>query len=74
MVAVVGGPAQCKLAQIAGADDKATILVGVIHQFQRAHTGLPIFKGHVQHAFVLADVPEVAVHRLGDVDLFEGDL
>ena len=28
----------------------------------------------VQHAFVLADVPEVAVHRFGNVDLFEGDL
>ena len=74
VVAVVGGPAQCQLRQVAGAHHKAAGAVGSVHQFQRAHTGLPIFKGHVQHAFVLADVPEVAVHRLGDVDLFEGDL
>ena len=42
VVAVVGGPAQRQLAQIAGADHQAALLVGQIHQFQGAYPGLRV--------------------------------
>ena len=72
VVAVVGGPAQCKLAQIAGADDKATILVGVIHQLQCAHAGLTVFKGDIIFVGRLSDVCKVTFDSLRDIDLGEG--
>ena len=72
VVAVVGGPAQCKLAQIAGADDKATILVGVIHQLQCAHAGLTVFKGDIIFVGRLTDVCKVTFDSLRDIDLGEG--
>ncbi len=73
VVAVVGGPAEGQLAQVSGADHKAAVLVGVIHQFQRAHTGLAVFKGHIIGVRVLADIGKVAFHRVGDVDLGKAD-
>ena len=73
MVAVVGGPAEGQLAQISGADHKAAVLVGVIHQFQRAHTGLAVFKGHIIGVRVLADIGKVAFHRVGNVDFGKAD-
>jgi len=73
VVAVVGGPAQRQLGEVAGADDEATGAVGGVHQLEGAHTGLPVLEGDVQHALVLADVPEVAVDGVGDVDLGKAD-
>ena len=73
MVAVVGGPAEGQLTQISGADHKAAVLVGVIHQFQRAHTGLAVFKGHIIGVRVLADIGKVAFHRVGNVDFGKAD-
>ena len=69
MVAVVGRPAQGKLAQIAGADDKAAVFVGVVHQLQRAHAGLAVLKGDIVAFGVLTDIGKVALHGLCNVDL-----
>ena len=74
MVAVVGGPAQRQLRKVAGAHYKASGAVGGVHQLQRAHAGLSVFKGDIQHALVLTDVRKMAVHGVGDIDLFKGDL
>ena len=74
VVAVVGGPAQGQLGKVAGAHHQAAGAVGSVHQLQGAHAGLAVLVGHVQHALVLADVPEVAVHRGGNVDLGKADV
>ena len=74
MVAVVGGPAQRQLGEVAGADNEAAGAVGSVHQLEGAHTSLSVLEGDVQHALVLADVGKVAVDRVGDVDLGEGNM
>ena len=74
VVAVVGGPAQRQLRKVAGAHYKASGAVGGVHQLQRAHAGLTVFKGDIQHALVLTDVRKMAVHGVGDIDLFKGCL
>ena len=71
VVAVVGRPAQRQLRKIARAHHKAAGAVGKVHQLQRAHTRLPVFKGDVQHIFVLPDIRKVAAHGVGDADLLK---
>ena len=73
MVAVVGGPAEGQLAQVTGADDKAAVFVGVVHQLQRAHAGLAVLKGDIVGLRVLANVRKMAVDGVGDVDLGKAD-
>ena len=67
VVAVVGAPAQGQLAQVPGADHQAAGLVGNVHQHLGPLPGLAVFKGDVVVLHALADVGEVAAHRLGDV-------
>ena len=50
---------------------KAAGAVGKIHQLQRTHTRLPVFKGDVQHLFVLPDIHKVAAHGVGNADLLK---
>ena len=50
VVAVVGGPAQRQLGEVASADDEAAGAVGRVHQLEGAHAGLSVLKGDVQHA------------------------
>ena len=69
VVAVVGGPAQRQLRQIARADHHAAALVGEVHQHLGALPGLGVFVGHVGDRGVVADVGEVLLNRCGDVDL-----
>ena len=64
MVTVVRCPAERQLAQVARADDKAARAVGKVHQLQRTHARLPIFKCDVKHGLALADVGKVAAHRV----------
>ena len=73
VVAVVGGPAQRQLGEVAGADNEAAGAVGSVHQLEGAHTSLSVLEGDVQHALVLSDVLEVAVDGVGDVDLGKAD-
>src|SRR5699024_10286459 len=73
MVAVVGGPAQGQLGQIAGAHHKAAVQVGDVHQFQGADAGLAVLKGDVGGLAVVADVGKVAADGGGDVHFPEGD-
>ena len=67
VVAVVGGPAQRQLAEVAGADDQTAGLVGQIHQHLGALPGLSVLKGDGVVVHALTDVPEVDLHRLADV-------
>ena len=71
VVAVVGGPAQRQLRQIARADHQTAALVRQIHQHLGALPGLGVFVGHVGDRGVVADVGEVLFDRRGDVDLLE---
>ena len=71
MVAVVGGPAQGQLTEVAGADDQAPPLVGQVHEDLRALPGLGVLKGDGLVLHGLADVGEVLFHRLADIDLHE---
>ena len=74
VIAVVGGPAKCKLTQIAGADHKAAVFIGVIHQLQRSHAGLAVFKGDIIGFGVLPDVGKMALNRGGNVDFLKADI
>ena len=73
MVAVVGGPAEGQLTEVARADHETAGAVGEIHQLERAHARLPIFIGHIPHGLVLTDVAEVAADGVRDRDFPEGD-
>ena len=74
MVAVVGRPAERKLAEVARADHKTARAVCDVHQFQRPDAGLRVFICDVQHILALTDVGEVAADGVGDGDLTERDL
>ena len=71
VVAVVGSPAQRQLRKVARAHHKAAGAVGKVHQLQRAHTRLPVFKGDIQHIFVLPDIRKVTAHGVGDADFLK---
>ena len=68
VVAVVGGPAQGQLGQVAGADDQSAVLIGDVHEHLGPLPGLAVFKGDVMVLHALSDVGEMSPHRLGDVD------
>ncbi len=67
VVAVIGCPAQRQLAQVTGADDQSTPLVGKVHQHLCALPRLSVFKGDGVIVHALADVTEVHLHGLADV-------
>ena len=71
VVPVVGGPAQGQLAEVAGAHHHAAHLVGDVHEHLGPLPGLAVFKGHVVVLHGLADVLEVALDRLADVDALQ---
>ena len=71
VVAVVGGPAEGQLAQIAGADDEPARAVGEVHELERAHARLTVFIRHVKHGLVLPNVGKVAVDGARDRDLLK---
>ena len=71
MVAVVGRPAQRQLRKVARAHHKAAGAVGEVHQLQRAHPCLPVFKGDIQHGLVLPDIGKVAAHGAGNAYLLK---
>ena len=72
MVAVVSGPAEGQLTQVAGADDEAARAVGEVHELERAHARLAVFIRHVEHGFVLPNVGKVTVDGARDRDLLKG--
>ena len=67
VVAVVGGPAQGQLAEVAGSDDQPPPLIGQVHQYLSALPGLAVLEGDRQVLHGLTDVPEMDPHRLADV-------
>ena len=69
VVAVVGGPAQRQLGEVAGADDHAALLVGHVHEDLRALAGLGVLVGDVVDGLVVPDVGEVLAHGRADDDL-----
>ena len=71
VIAVVGAPAKRHLGHIAGADDEPVRLVCKIHQNLCPLSGLSVLVGDVMHRRVMADVAEMKIHRLADVDLAE---
>ena len=71
MVAVVGSPAQRQLRKVACAHHKAAGAIGKVHQLQRAHPCLPVFKGDIQHSLVLPDIRKVAAHGVGNAYLLK---
>ncbi len=73
LVAVVGGPAECQLAQVARADDDAVLLVGDVHQNLRAFARLRIFVGRRVIRGIDADIAEMLFARLADRDFAHGD-
>ncbi len=67
VVPIVGTPAQGQLAEVPGADDQAAAFVGNVHEDLRPLPGLGVLVGDGVVLRVVADVPEVAADRLGDV-------
>ena len=59
VVAVVGGPSESKLRQVACSDYHSIALVGNVHKQLGAFTGLRVLISHVVHVYVVADVIEV---------------
>ena len=73
LVAVVGTPAKCQFAQIAGTDHQAVQLIRQIHQNQRAHTGLGVFIGDVMVFHIMAYIAQMLRRGLPDRYLAMGD-
>ena len=67
MVAVVGRPAERQLGQVARTDHHAAVLVGEVHQHQRAHARLTVFKGNGKIVLRLTDVHEMLIDRRLDI-------
>ena len=66
VVAVIGGPAQSQLTEIAGADDKTAGLVGDVHKHLGPLPGLSVLKGDGVVLHAVADVLEVALDGVTD--------
>ena len=66
MVAVVGCPAERQLGEVPGADDKAAVLIGQVHQDLGALARLGVFIRHVVYHGIVANVLEMAAHRVAD--------
>ena len=67
MVAVVGRPAERQLGQVARTDNHAAVLVGEVHQHQRAHARLTVLKGNGKIVLGLTDVHEMLIDRRLDI-------
>ena len=72
MVTVIGRPAERQFGQIARADHHAALLVRQIHQHQRAHTRLRVFKGYAVIVPVVSNVGKVLIDRRLDVYGLQG--
>ena len=73
MVAVVGRPAERQLGQVARTDNHAAVLVGEVHQHQRAHARLTVLKGDGKIVLGLTDVHEMLTDRRLDIHGLERD-
>ena len=73
MIPVIGGPAQCQLGKVAGADNKAVHIVGDVHQHLGALACLRVLVNHILFGFAVVNVPQMYPHRLGNVDGVKGD-
>ena len=69
MVAVVGGPTERELAEVARADDHAALFVGDVHKDLGALARLGVLVGDVVDRLVMADVGKVQAHGVADIDL-----
>ena len=67
LIAVVCGPAQRQFRQIARTYDQAFRLVGQVHQYLRAFTGLRIFIHRIANRLFMADVLKMASHGARDL-------
>ncbi len=72
VVAVVGGPAQGQFRQVSRTDDDSSQLVGEVHEYLRALTGLRVLIRRVVLVHVVTDVFEVPDDTLGDIDFPDG--
>ncbi len=73
MIAIVGGPAERQLRQVAGADDQATDLVRQIHENLGPLSGLGILIGDVMVLWVLTDIGKVLMDSGINTDCAETD-
>ena len=73
MVAVIGGPSQRQLRQVARTHHESAQLIAEVHQNLRTLTSLTVLVGHVMDIRVVADVLEMLRHRLGNAYLAHGD-
>ena len=73
VVPVIGGPAQGKLAQVAGSHHQPGKLVCFIHEHQGADSGLCILEGYIQILRIMVNIFKVLQHRIFYIDLAEGD-
>ena len=72
MVAIVCGPSQGQLTQVACAHHEASDLVCQVHQDLRTLPCLRILVGHIMHLRVMPDILKVLHHRLSDIDFLDG--
>ena len=66
VIAVVGRPAERQLGEVPGPDDQAAVLIGQVHQDLGALARLGVFIRHVVYHGIVADVLEMAAHRVAD--------
>ena len=59
VVAIIGGPSECQLREVASAYYQSVILVGQVHEYLRALTSLRIFVGGIVDGSVVVDIMEV---------------
>ena len=73
VVTVIGGPAEREFAEVAGANDECSGLVGHVHEQLCAFACLRVFVGSVVYAGVVAYVSEVLCDGGGYADFTLGD-
>ena len=72
MVAVICSPSQCKLRKVACAEHHAVLLVGKVHKYLCALSGLRVLVSHIVVVGVLAYVVEMLGHCGCDGNLAHG--
>lgn len=68
VIAMVGTPAQRQFAEIAGADDNSTGLIGNIHEDLGPLPRLTVLKRDGMIFHIMADIPEMTPDAVGNID------
>ena len=73
VVAIIGGPSQCQLRQVACTNHNRILLISHIHQYLGALAGLRVLVGDIVNAGVVLDIAEVLGNSSSNADFANGN-